>query len=357
MDKIESPKIGSRKRKAPAVQEHEAPTCRKKKCKNIKSSSTKRKASALQEPEPPAGRKKQRKKFLNKNASSGFGYETIKTCLSVFPIHSSVKYNVILADPPWSYPQGGRTHIGTTPYPTMSVSEIKALPVKQIAAADCALFLWTTASRLPEALSVINAWGFDYKTVFLVWVKVYKNKSLVCGLGNYSRGSCEFVLVACKGRPLQFRKSRNVYQVIRTFEEVEPPQPTITDHPPATSLPPSPTTTISSLVHPSEHHSNVEPTFPENIVTTEMRKLHSEKPEESFERIETFFGNTDNLPKIELFARQKRPGWSSWGLELTQTFEQLLQCTTPFKPEVFLHEHTTTTGHHHTHKDKNKEHK
>jgi len=84
------------------------------------------------------------------------------------------QYGAILADPPWSWqarsPKGeGRS--AKRHYPVMPLADIKAMPVQRIAADDCALFLWCIDSMLPQALKVIEAWGFTFKTVAFTWVK------------------------------------------------------------------------------------------------------------------------------------------------------------------------------------------
>lgn len=82
------------------------------------------------------------------------------------------KYAVIYADPPWGYSNKGTRAAADKHYSTMTIEEIKALPVADIAAADCVLFLWATFPMLPEALEVIKAWGFRYKTLGFLWVKL-----------------------------------------------------------------------------------------------------------------------------------------------------------------------------------------
>ncbi len=77
-------------------------------------------------------------------------------------------FGVIYADPPWHLGGSGK---GSPPYPLMKTSDICALPVESLAAPDCALLLWAVHSHLPDALAVIQAWGFAYKTVAFTWVK------------------------------------------------------------------------------------------------------------------------------------------------------------------------------------------
>ena len=94
------------------------------------------------------------------------------------------KYEIIYADPPWSYNDtlGGNAKMGAMPYDTMTQDEINALPLKEITAKDCILFMWATMPKLQEALDTIRAWGFKYKTCASCWVKQ-----------NPKRGGCSLV--------------------------------------------------------------------------------------------------------------------------------------------------------------------
>jgi len=141
----------------------------------------------------------------------------------------------------------------------MRLEDICALPVKELAAKDCALFLWVTLPTLQEAFSVIEAWGFTYKTVAFVWVKQNrKTPSLFWGLGHWTRANVELCLLATQGSPK--RKSAAVHQVV---------------------------------VSPVEEHSK--------------------KPDAVRERIISLLGEQ---PRVELFARQTTPGWDVWGNEV-----------------------------------------
>ena len=98
------------------------------------------------------------------------------------------KYEIIYADPPWSYNDtlGGNAKMGAMPYDTMTQDEINALPLKEITAKDCILFMWATMPKLQEALDTIRAWGFKYKTCAFCWVKQNPKRggcSLVCAGG------------------------------------------------------------------------------------------------------------------------------------------------------------------------------
>lgn len=172
------------------------------------------------------------------------------------------KYEVIYADPPWAYRVWSKKGIGRSAenhYPTMQIEDIKALPVKNLAAENCALFMWVTFPTLREAFSVLDAWGFTYKTVAFVWVKQNrKAPTLFWGLGYWTRANAEICLLATKGNPK--RQSAKVHQVV---------------------------------VSPVE--------------------AHSKKPDVVRDRIVELVGD---LPRIELFARQQTPGWDVWGNEV-----------------------------------------
>ncbi|MPL90683.1 hypothetical protein SDC9_36738 [bioreactor metagenome] len=172
------------------------------------------------------------------------------------------KYNIIYADPPWeyrTYSKKGKGRSAESHYPTMSIEQIKALPVSELAAPDCALFMWITFPCLYEALEVIEAWGFSYKTVAFVWVKQNrKADSLFWGMGYWTRANAELCIMATKGHPK--RESSSVHQIIMSHVEE-----------------------------------------------------HSKKPDEARSRIVQLVGD---LPRIELFARQSPEGWDVWGNEV-----------------------------------------
>ena len=109
-----------------------------------------------------------------------------------YKIENNQKYNIIYADPPWRYQQKSLSGAAEHHYPTMSVKDICELKVEEIAAKDCVLFLWATFPQLPEALHVIKAWGFQYKTLAFVWLKQNKSgKGWFFGLGFWARGNAE----------------------------------------------------------------------------------------------------------------------------------------------------------------------
>ena len=145
----------------------------------------------------------------------------------------------------------------------MSMEDIKALPVSELAAKDCALFLWVTFPMLREAWPVMEAWGFTFKTVAFVWIKLNrKADSLYWGMGYWTRANAEICLLATRGNPK--RQAKNVHHVI--------------------------------LSHVEEH---------------------SKKPEEARRRIEALMGD---VPRVELFARRYSPGWDVWGYDVVSDF-------------------------------------
>lgn len=169
------------------------------------------------------------------------------------------KYQIILCDPPWSYSDQGCQGTMANHYKGMKIEDICSLPVGGVSDDNCVLFLWATFPMLKEALRVIEAWGFTYKTIGFNWIK--RNKSdcgFFFGLGRWTRGNGEPCLLATKGKPKRVNKA------------------------------------ISQLVF-------------------EPRRKHSEKPPEIRDRIVSLLGD---LPRIELFARQKTPGWDVWGNEV-----------------------------------------
>ena len=189
-------------------------------------------------------------------------------CMAVFPVQH--KYHVIYADPPWSYQRMGKVE-GRTPYPTMSLEDLKRLPVSQIAAPTSALFMWVTNPLLDKALDLIKAWGFQYKTVFKVWCKRAANGNTISGCGWWSRPSTEMVLVATRGGGYMKWK--------QTCSE------------------------------PQEF--------------TGVRRKHSQKPDEIREAVRKFFDSPTGLRRIELFARSQGEGFDAWGLEVPGFFKRV----------------------------------
>jgi len=168
------------------------------------------------------------------------------------------KYGIIYADPPWSY-SGNLPQRDPVPhYKTLETPEICQIPVNTIAGDDCILFIWATFPKLLDAFKVIEAWGFEYRTVGFVWIKQNKkDKGLFWGMGGWTRANAEICLIATKGEPK--RLNADVHSVIMS---------------------------------PIEEHSK--------------------KPPEVRGRIVSLMGN---LPRVELFAREQFSGWDTWGDE------------------------------------------
>lgn len=169
------------------------------------------------------------------------------------------KYSVIYADPPWGYRNKASYGAASDHYKTMTFNDIKSLPVADLAEKDCTLFLWATFPTLPDALEVMASWGFRYKTLGFLWVKLNrKSKSLFWGLGNWTRSNPEVCLLGVRGRPE--RMCAGVHSVV---------------------------------IAPVDRHSK--------------------KPDSVRERIGKLLGD---VPRLELFARERAPGWDAWGDEV-----------------------------------------
>ncbi len=175
------------------------------------------------------------------------------------------KYKIILADPAWKYDDEGCQGTATNHYVTMENEDICKLPINELADVDCVLFIWGTYPKLPEVLEVIKAWGFTYKSIAFQWIKQNKSgNGYFYGLGRWTRGNSEPCFLATKGKPQRISKS--IFQLIF-----------------------SPLTT------------------------------HSRKPDIVRQKIVELMGD---LPRIELFARQRVEGWDVWGNE-APNFTQL----------------------------------
>lgn len=134
------------------------------------------------------------------------------------------KYGVIYADPPWRYKAWRGNGMVEKHYPTMVLEDIMALPVERLTDKDCVLFLWTTLPMLWEALQVIKAWGFQYKTTAFVWIKLNRQGSgIFWGMGYWTRANAEICLLATRGHPK--RRAKNIHQVIISHVEEHSKKP------------------------------------------------------------------------------------------------------------------------------------
>lgn len=177
------------------------------------------------------------------------------------------KYEIIYADPPWEYKNSGSKKssrgMAKQHYPTMATEEICKLPIQRISTDKTILFMWATFPNIGEALKVIEAWGFEYKTAAFVWVKKNKKSNTnFWGMGAYTRANAEVCLLAIS------KNTKARQQVIRHD------------------------------IH--------------QIIESPILR-HSEKPNEIRIRIKELLGD---VPAIELFARQELEGWDCWGNEV-----------------------------------------
>ena len=106
-------------------------------------------------------------------------------------------YQIIYADPPWSY-EGGRGTDGLVPYRTTTMRDLKNIKVP--AAETSVLFMWAVQALIPEALALIKAWNFEFQGIVFCWIKTYKHKKTpFFGCGSYTRANCELLLYATRG--------------------------------------------------------------------------------------------------------------------------------------------------------------
>lgn len=183
-------------------------------------------------------------------------YDSRKKEVKLLPLPKG-KYNIIYADPAWKQWEGGYKD-PVQHYDTMDLADIIKIPVSDIAADNCILFLWSTFPNLKEAMEVMEKWGFNYSTVGFVWIKSKKDKTgFAFGTGAWTRANAELCLIGLKG---SIKRKDN---------------------------------TISQIIY-------------------EPRSKHSEKPNIVRKKIIQLVGD---LPRIELFARQKEEGFEVWGNE------------------------------------------
>lgn len=169
------------------------------------------------------------------------------------------KYSIIYADPPWKYNDSHTGGGAGWEYDLMSIEDLCKLPIENLASDNCVLFMWATYPMLQEALDLIKAWGFTYKTIGFQWVKTSKNGKTFWGLGNWTRSNTEPCLIGVKGKPKAVKHD------------------------------------ISQLI--------IEPNM-----------KHSQKPAIVRDKIVELVGD---LPRIELFARTRSDGWDCLGNEVT----------------------------------------
>jgi N6-adenosine-specific RNA methylase IME4 len=119
--------------------------------------------------------------------------------------------SVIVADPPWRYERAGRSGGIDHHYESLSVADLRAMPVARYGRKNCALLLWATPAKLNEAVALGEAWGFTYRTVFVTWIKTcLDGVTPVTGMGYYTRQSAEYVLLFSRGRTAHLVRSHSV---------------------------------------------------------------------------------------------------------------------------------------------------
>jgi len=196
-----------------------------------------------------------RRQVVNRWLNRWFVKEVIAGATPELPQAMNGKYNIIYADPPWQYYEGGFKN-QSQHYPTMSLEKICQLPIGDLAADDCILFMWVTFPMLDNFIDVLRCWGFEYSTVGFTWVKSQKSGSdFAFGLGAWTRSNAEICVIGKRG--------------------------TI----------PRQDASISQIIY-------------------KPKGKHSEKPAIVRNKIVQLVGD---LPRIELFARQKTKGWDVWG--------------------------------------------
>jgi len=181
---------------------------------------------------------------------------------------SNKKYNVIYADPPWSFKNkntgGGLKSGASSHYETMTIEEMCNIPINEIADDNCVLFMWWVGSQPKEAIMLAESWGFKIKTMTgFNWVKTTKLGKLFFGMGFWTRQGSECCLIAIKGKPKRIDAS------------------------------------IRSVI-------------------AEQIDVHSKKPDIFRKQIVKLIGD---VPRIELFARNKSVGWDAWGNEIKNDIE------------------------------------
>lgn len=172
----------------------------------------------------------------------------------------SKKYRIIYADPPWNFEnwsEKGEDRNVKNHYSCMSMKDIAALPVGDMAEDDALLFLWVTDPLMDQQIAIMQGWGFTYKTVAFTWVKLNANTpGYFMGMGYYTRSNPEMVLLGRRGTP-----GRPVVGNIRQL-------------------------------------------------VVEPRREHSRKPDIIRDNIDAMYPTGD---RIELFARSRARGWDAWG--------------------------------------------
>lgn len=178
-----------------------------------------------------------------------------------------MKFDLIYADPPWEFKSNSQEAPGRNVqkhYKTMSIKELKMMPIGSLAEENSMLTMWVTGPTLDQGISLLRSWGFKYKGTIFVWVKTTKKGTLHKGLGYTTRKNAEICIYGTKGKGLGIPINRNIEEVIIA-----------------------------------------------------QRQKHSQKPTEAYERLELLY---PTATRLELFARNLRNQWISFGNELPEGY-------------------------------------
>jgi site-specific DNA-methyltransferase (adenine-specific) len=190
-------------------------------------------------------------------------------------MNTDKKYQVVYADPPWHYHLNIDKASTNNPctietglhYPTMTTEEICGLgtSIQDLTEKDAVLFMWVTDAHIENAMKIMKSWGFTYKTVAFVWMKTTKEGKPHHMMSTWTMKGQEMCLLGTKGAMMKNKKDNTIKQMILA-----------------------------------------------------PKGKHSAKPQEAADRIARMFPDCE---RIELFARDAKPGWDVWGNEITNTIE------------------------------------
>jgi len=178
-----------------------------------------------------------------------------------------MKFDLIYADPPWDFRSNSEQNVGRNVrghYNTLDLKRLKSFPVESIAEEDSMIAMWTTGPMLDQAISLMRAWGFKFKGSLFTWIKTTKKGTLHVGLGYITRKNAEYCLYGTKGKGLGIPTNRTIEDVIMA-----------------------------------------------------RRMEHSKKPIEAYERLEILY---PKATRVELFARNTRNHWISFGNEVPEGY-------------------------------------
>jgi N6-adenosine-specific RNA methylase IME4 len=201
---------------------------------------------------------------VNAEPPTGDEFDLSEKSKSTFPFDNlrPLSYGLIMADPPWHFatrsPRGEKKS-PQAHYKCMTLNDIRTLPVRQLAAPDCLLWLWATHPMLPHAIATLEAWGFKYVTSG-AWIKRTRNGKLGFGTGYVLRSASEPFLIGSVGKPKTANNVRSAFDG--------------------------------------------------------LLRQHSRKPDEAYQIAEQLAVGATR--RVDLFARERRPRWDAWGDEINR---------------------------------------